>query len=192
MSSLQEIGPEMKPKYCIPLGSCSKCQKREAKSTRPRNLRDIGSDLGFYLYRLTDTLRLAQSGFRPLLRARKGKLAGLLALVIALCLAASIAKTDGPQTQEKAVLTKIDYQIHALQKLRNLKEFNCLLKLYSKESAWDYLAVNGTHYGIPQGNSQWLKNQDGLTQVDWGIKYNLNRYGSMCAAYRHWSKYGWH
>ncbi len=33
---------------------------------------------------------------------------------------------------------------------------------------------------------------DGFKQVDWGIKYNMNRYGSMCKALNHFKTKGWH
>ena len=127
-------------------------------------------------------------------RARKGKLAGLLALGGAVCLIASPLKTIEP-AKASIKLKTIDYQIYALNKLRDLKQFNCLLKLYSKESAWNPSARNGTHYGIPQGNSTWLRTQTGMVQVDWGINYIHHRYGmsnGMCNAYKHWSKHGWH
>ena len=138
-----------------------------------------------------DTLSAQQGALKAPTRARKGKLAGLLAIGTALCLLASPLKTvDSAKASIK--LKTIDYQIHALNKLRDLTQFNCLLKLYSKESAWNPYAHNGTHYGIPQGNSKWLRTQPGMVQVDWGIRYNTFRYGNMCNAYKHWSKYGWH
>jgi hypothetical protein len=87
----------------------------------------------------------------------------------------------------------VDYKTYSLYLLDfNYKEYNCLLKLYGKESAWNPLAVNGSHYGIPQGNSEWLKDQDGWTQVQWGLDYIGHRYGEPCIALDHWSKYGWH
>ena len=87
----------------------------------------------------------------------------------------------------------IDYKTYALYLLDfNYKEHGCLLKLYGKESAWNPLASNGSHYGIPQGRSDWLKNQDGWTQVQWGLDYIGHRYGEPCIALDHWSKYGWH
>jgi hypothetical protein len=33
---------------------------------------------------------------------------------------------------------------------------------------------------------------DGFKQIDWGIKYNLHRYGSMCKALNHFKIKGWH
>lgn len=140
---------------------------------------------------MTGTLSTSKALSKAPLRARKGKLAGLLAIGLSLCCLASPLKTvDSAKASIK--LKTIDYQIHALNKLRDLKQFNCLLKLYSKESAWNPRARNGSHYGIPQGNSTWLRNQNGLVQVDWGISYIQHRYGNACVAYKHWSKYGWH
>jgi peptidoglycan DL-endopeptidase CwlO len=87
----------------------------------------------------------------------------------------------------------ISYKEYALISLDyNYQQYRCLLKLYGKESAWKPDAVNGSHYGIPQGKSEWLKDQDGYTQVRWGLSYIGNRYGEPCVALDHWSKYGWH
>jgi len=87
----------------------------------------------------------------------------------------------------------IDYKTYSLYLLDfNYKEHSCLLKLYGKESAWNPEAVNGSHYGIPQGRSEWLKDQDGYSQVQWGLDYIGHRYGEPCIALDHWSKYGWH
>ena len=140
---------------------------------------------------MTGTLSISKALTKAPPRARKGKLAGLLAIGLSLCCLASPLKTvDSAKAEIK--LKTIDYQIYALKKLRDLKQFNCLLKLYSKESAWNVLAINGNHYGIPQGKSEWLRNQGGYVQVDWGIKYNKARYHSMCGALNHWKRYGWH
>ena len=158
-------------------------------------------DLRFYLSNLTGYLtrsvRLASARlFRQPPRAPKGNLAGLLALGLSLCITALALKEIEPKALKKSSITQelkpIDYQIYALQQLRDIKEWRCLLTLYSKESAWNALAVNGSHYGIPQGNSKWLKDKDGFIQVDWGIKYNKARYHSMCKALNHWKRYGWH
>jgi hypothetical protein len=63
-----------------------------------------------------------------------------------------------------------------------IDEYKCINKLYYYESRWNERAKNGPHIGIPQGRSEWLKKANGIQQVKWGISYNLNRYGSMCAA----------
>lgn len=84
------------------------------------------------------------------------------------------------------------YRQWAFIQLNNLDEFYCLDELYYKESRWNPKARNGSHYGIPQGRSRYLQRVNGYKQVDWGIKYNQVRYGSMCKALEHYKTKGWH
>jgi hypothetical protein len=84
------------------------------------------------------------------------------------------------------------YRQWAFIKLNNVDEFHCLDELYYHESRWNPLARNGSHHGIPQGRSEYLAKVDGFKQVEWGIKYNINRYGSMCNALDHFKRKGWH
>jgi hypothetical protein len=87
----------------------------------------------------------------------------------------------------------VDYKTYSLYLLDfNYKQYNCLIELYNHESNWNPLASNGSHHGIPQGKSEWLRDQDGWTQVVWGLNYIGARYGEPCVALGHWSKYGWH
>lgn len=74
----------------------------------------------------------------------------------------------------------------------NSKEYKCLQKLYYLESRWNPKARNGSHYGIPQGRSIYLKSATPIEQIRWGMKYNYSRYGSMCKALQHFKRYGWH
>ena len=123
-------------------------------------------------------------------RALKGKARGVLAVAIGilLCTMSSAGSSD------KAVnKTYIDYKTYSLYLLDfNYKQYNCLIELYNHESNWNPKASNGSHYGIPQGKSEWLRDQDGWTQVVWGLNYIGARYGEPCVALGHWSKYGWH
>ena len=79
-----------------------------------------------------------------------------------------------------------------IQLNHDFTEFHCLDELYHHESRWNPKAKNGSHYGIPQGKSVYLSKVDGYKQVEWGIKYNLNKYGSMCKALDHFKIKGWH
>ena len=118
----------------------------------------------------------------PLRRVGRGV---LVAIGIALCFPTGAGSTNSKEY--------IDYKTYSLYLLDfNYKEYNCLLKLYGKESAWNPLAVNGSHYGIPQGNSIYLSTLNGYDQVQWGLDYIGHRYGEPCIALNHWSKYGWH
>ena len=84
------------------------------------------------------------------------------------------------------------YRQYILIKLNNFTEAYCLIDLYTAESRLNPNARNGSHYGIPQGRSKYLATVGGTKQIDWGIKYNLHRYGSMCNALDHYKRKGWH
>ncbi|NBV71977.1 MAG: hypothetical protein EBR60_08045 [Burkholderiaceae bacterium] len=112
----------------------------------------------------------------------------LVAIGIALCIVPNAGSSESVQQKNY-----VDYKTYSLYLLDfNYKQYNCLDALYTHESNWNPEASNGSHYGIPQGNSEWLKNQDGWTQLVWGLNYIGNRYGEPCVALDHWSKYGWH
>jgi len=84
------------------------------------------------------------------------------------------------------------YKQYILITLNDLDETYCLVELYHNESRFNPKARNGSHYGIPQGKSKYLATVDGTKQIDWGIKYINNRYGSMCKALNHFKTKGWH
>ena len=142
------------------------------------------------------TLTAQQGVLKTPTRARKGKLARLRAIGISLCLTASLLNsmdsTEAFQYPKKTILTITDYHKYAYMRLLDTKQYDCILELYTHESNWNPTAVNGSHYGIPQGDSKWLIGKHPYIQIDWGIKYISNRYGSACSALNHWSKYGWH
>ena len=87
----------------------------------------------------------------------------------------------------------VTYKQYASIMLDNPKQYKCLGKLYGKESAWNPAAKNGSHYGIPQGKSEYLARVNGYKQIQWGLNYITHRYdGDTCKAWAHWLRYGWH
>jgi hypothetical protein len=68
----------------------------------------------------------------------------------------------------------------------------CLSKLYGKESAWNPKANSGSHWGIPQGRSEYLRTATPEQQIQWGLKYIDNRYGSPCKAWEFFQKNNYH
>ncbi len=73
-------------------------------------------------------------------------------------------------------------------------QFQCLDSLWTKESGWNYQAVNanGGATGIPQAlpgskmatiAADWRTNA--TTQVKWGLQYISSAYGTPCAAWAH-------
>ena len=125
---------------------------------------------------------------------RKGEpLSGKLARCTLVGRALCIFITSSLLIDESVAVDKPNhYRQWAFIQLNNIDEFYCLDELYHKESRWNPLARNGSHYGIPQGRSKWLATVSGYKQVEWGIKYNYNRYGSMCKALHHFKTKGWH
>jgi hypothetical protein len=95
----------------------------------------------------------------------------------------SVAANNAKQAYKQYAWIQLNYDID---------EFDCLDLLYTAESQWNPNARNGSHYGIPQGRSKWLMKADPYAQIRWGIKYNINRHGTMCAAYEHYKRKGWH
>lgn len=89
----------------------------------------------------------------------------------------------------------------AQQKISNSAEFSCFDKIVSHESGWNPNATNTSTgaYGLVQAlpankmassGSDWKTNPE--TQIDWGVKYMNDRYGSACGAWSHWQANGWY
>lgn len=83
----------------------------------------------------------------------------------------------------------------------SLGEVACLDTLWFKESKFDERADNPTSsaYGIPQalpGSKMASAGEDwresATTQMEWGLDYITNRYGSACDALDHSRQNGWY
>jgi len=88
--------------------------------------------------------------------------------------------------------TDVDYyKLFAHSLIVDYKEFSCLEKLWTKESNWRISAHNksGGAWGIPQLKNKKLKNMDGFTQVQWGLKYIKHRHQTPCNAWAYWLKH---
>lgn len=80
-------------------------------------------------------------------------------------------------------------------------QFSCLYQLWTQESSWraDALNPDSDAYGIPQAlpaekmaaaGPDWRTNGD--TQIDWGLSYIQDRYGSPCGAWAHEVANNWY
>lgn len=96
-------------------------------------------------------------------------------------------------TTPAEAMTDIDnLKLYAHSRIIDYKQFQCFNKLITAESHWNINAINGSHYGLGQMRNTRYRNLDGYRQIDWSIRYCKTRHGSMCNAYRHWQKHGWH
>jgi len=122
----------------------------------------------------------------PLRRIARGMLA--VAIGILLCIVPDAGSSE--QGLNRSYISYKEYSLYLLD--FNYKEYDCLVKLYNHESHWNPDAVNGSHYGIPQGNSIYLSTLNGYDQVQWGLDYIGHRYGEPCIAWQHFKDKGWH
>jgi len=122
-------------------------------------------------------------------RAPQGASSRRVLLTGVLCLAWAIPSP----TWASPITSKDNYKLYLHSRVIKDIQYQCAYNLYMKESGFDSRAVNGSHYGIPQLRNKKLKNLDGYTQIDWGIRYIAHRYkGDWCLAYKHFKDKGWH
>jgi Transglycosylase SLT domain len=107
--------------------------------------------------------------------------------------------SSAPKSASSAA-PKGSFKDYAMAKVGGAEQFSCLEKLWGKESGWNPNAQNptSTAYGIPQFlDSTWkstgiAKTSDGYRQIDAGLIYIENRYGSPCGAWAHSQSTGWY
>ena len=80
-------------------------------------------------------------------------------------------------------------------------DWTCLDKLWTRESRWLWYAENAKTgaYGIPQSlpaskMAEFGANyrDDGAVQIDWGLAYIAQRYGSPSKAWERSEQIGWY
>jgi len=114
--------------------------------------------------------------------------------------------TTTAQSSSSGSYSLSDYQAYAKDLVINTYgwseyDFECLVKLWNRESGWDpnsHNSSSGAH-GIPQSlpaskmaseGADYYTN--GYTQIRWGLKYIKGRYGSPSAAWANSQSKGWY
>ena len=123
-------------------------------------------------------------------------------LIVTVLLSISmLVVTNESKVPHKAVhvWTKADSKAYARDQLNNWahKQYVCLASMWGKESAWKHTAINHEEVmgkfagGIPQ-----LLGMSPTTpptiQIDRGLDYIYNRYGTPCQAWKFHQKNGWY
>lgn len=116
---------------------------------------------------------------------------------------ASLSLDAGPAMAEKVELSSADPRDIAQALFPkygfSVDEFGCLDSLWTRESGWRVDADNPTSsaYGIPQAltathdlEADYMTNP--VTQIEWGLGYIRDRYGSPCGAWSHSESTGWY
>jgi hypothetical protein len=97
-------------------------------------------------------------------------------------LAAITSITSIPEATAKNY--SVDHlKLYAHSRILDYKEFQCFNRIITKESRWNYLAKNGSHYGLGQMRSKHYRDLDPFRQIDATLKYITNRYKSNCKAW---------
>ena len=117
----------------------------------------------------------------------------------------SVQVTSRGSSERAVTGTKAEYQAYAKERCLaygwSETDFECLVKLWNRESNWRVNACNKSSgaYGIPQSlpaskmasaGSDYLTNYK--TQINWGLSYIKSRYGSPTGAWNHSQSKGWY
>jgi hypothetical protein len=105
-----------------------------------------------------------------------------IGLGAAIALTATLSITCIPEATAKNY--SIDHlKLYSHSRIIKYKEFQCFHKIITKESRWNYLAKNGSHYGLGQMRSTWYRDLDPYRQIDATIRYVTKRYQTPCKAW---------
>lgn len=135
---------------------------------------------------MTNTNRLA-------LIQRAAKQGAIITTATALILGLSAVAASGNAGDVGAKPTR--QQILTALRLMSdsYREYLCNAYIIKKESNYNINAKNGSHYGLPQGRTQYLRTATYTQQLHWYMKYIQARYsGDGCKAKAHHLKHNWY
>jgi hypothetical protein len=119
--------------------------------------------------------------------------------------AAALGLSSGPAVGGQETISDQDPQAVAAALLPKFgfdsSQMSCLIPLWMGESGWRVNAENASSgaYGIPQSlpgskmasaGPDWRT--DAATQIEWGLGYIRDRYGSPCGAWGFKQGHGWY
>ena len=117
---------------------------------------------------------------------RRMQLSAKLYAISALLLITSIPEAT-------ATSYSIDHlKLYSHSRILDYKEFQCFNKIITKESRWNYLAKNGSHYGLGQMRSKHYRDLDPYRQIDATLRYITIRYLTSCKAWAFHEKKGFY
>lgn len=127
------------------------------------------------------------SSIRSLSRARRGSMQRYI-----------VGGTGGGAPQAGGSLQQYAQQRMAQLGMTGAGDWQALYNLWQKESGWNPAAVNRSSgaFGIaqilPSAHPDVPRNLTGQQQIDWGLNYIRQRYGSPSAAWAHSQQTDWY
>ncbi|AKH84525.1 transglycosylase domain-containing protein [Streptomyces sp. CNQ-509] len=114
--------------------------------------------------------------------------------------AAESASADAGDFAPQSSYSVADVQAMARQMVP-ADQYQCFSNIVDHESGWDYTATNPSSgaYGLMQAlpgekmasaGADWQTNP--ATQIEWGLSYMNDRYGSPCGGWEFWQANGWY
>ena len=117
---------------------------------------------------------------------RRMQLSAKLYAISALLLITSIPEAT-------ATSYSVDHlKLYSHSRILDYKQFQCFNKIITKESRWNYLAKNGSHYGLGQMRSKHYRDLDPYRQIDASLRYVTIRYQTPCKAWAFHEKKGFY
>ncbi len=131
-------------------------------------------------------------GAGPLASVRGGYCFRLIALALTALTVSIITSPNSNAIYLKRYQT--DWALVAMNHLQgDLEQTQCWVELIWRESRFNPLARNGSHYGLAQMRNVKVKDLTPREQVRWHMRYLDHRYdGSPCKALNHLKTKGWH
>ncbi len=147
---------------------------------------------------------VSASLIRRIASPKKAITGGLVAAAASgMVFAAAPAQAATPTTAKAAAPAAAPASAKAIaqKKIPDPAQFAAFDKIVSHESGWNPSATNSSSgaYGLVQAlpaskmasaGADWKTNPE--TQIEWGLKYMNDRYGSPVGAWNHWQANGWY
>jgi hypothetical protein len=137
----------------------------------------VQSDREIYPFRKNQSI--------PLVALDKSRLTSSVLILVILLMAIPMPAYSSPYSVDQL-------RLYLHSRVINFNEFICMDKIIIRESNYNYLARNGSHFGIGQMRSKYYQSKDPYTQIDLTIAYTLKRYKSLCNAYAFHLKRGYY
>jgi hypothetical protein len=142
----------------------------------------IQTQRAFRLFRQNEVLSVLKDKDKKTINKKSVVLLFLIALIAQL----------GPNSAYATNYSIDHLKLYAHSRILDYKEFQCFNKIITKESRWNYLAKNGSHYGLGQMRSQHYRDLDPYRQIDATLKYVKTRYSTSCKAWAFHEKKGYY